>query len=169
MLQLFAQGQQIDLLNDNSVSVVMRSKMFQGSQGSRTWTLRCGRTANNVEIFEGMKSARQYALPAEVYYGGQPLVRGEIRLMGWDDAAYSVVVVASASTAHIDDQRKVVDVLRAYVEAHGGWGQWTPPSGHIGTHLEGGQQGRWAVADWWDCSARSMAQVLAMLSDVDNG
>lgn len=168
MLQLFARGQQIDLLNDISVSVVMRSKMFQGSQGSRTWTLRCGRTSNNVEIFEGMKSARQYTLPAEVYYVGQPLVRGEMRLMGWDDAAYSVVVVASASTAHIDDQRKVVDVLRAYVEAHGGWGQWTPPSGHIGTHLEGDQQGRWAVADWWDCSARSMAQVLAMLSDVDN-
>lgn len=168
MLQLFAQGQQIDLLNDNSVSVVIRFKMFQGSQGSRTWTLRCGRTASNVKIFEGMKLARQYTLPAEVYYGGQPLVRGEMRLMGWDDAAYSVVVVASASTAHIDDQRKVVDVLRAYVEAHGGWGQWTPPSGkHIGSNVEGKQGGRWVLADWWDYSQRSMADLVEMLGDVD--
>lgn len=168
MLQLLIQGRNIDLLNDNSVSVVMRSKMFQGSQGSRTWTLRCGRTANNEAVFRAMLANRDYVAEAAVYYGGVMLVRGDARLMGWDDAAYSVVVVASASTAHIDDQRKVVDVLRAYVEAHGGWGQWTPPSSkHIGSNIEGKQGGRWVLADWWDYSQRSMADMVEMLGDVD--
>lgn len=168
MLQLLINGRNIDLLNDNSVSLVLRSKMYQGSQGSRTWTLRCARTAHNAGIIGVMLNARQYVAPAAVYYGGIMLINGEARLMGWDDAAYSVVVVASASTAHIDDQRKVVDVLRAYVEAHGGWGQWTPPSGkHIGSNVEGKQGGRWVLADWWDYSQRSMAYLVEMLGDVD--
>lgn len=167
MIQVLIANNNIDLANGTAISLVFRSKMFGAAQGARTWTLRCGRTATNELVFGEMQRVRRYEAPAVVLFGGIPMVRGRMRLTGWDNAGYSVVVVADASTSLADDKRTVLQLFREWCDQRGGYGAADTSTMWRGTFERGDMSDRWMVSDWFFGSVPQLGPLIKMLRTID--
>lgn len=167
-IQLIADGVNIDLLSGQNITVTFRSKFFQSEQGSRTWQIKCARTPANVVFFDQKINSRTFVVSNVIlFYGGIELIRGSLRILGFDDTAYNVILISAASTALIDDQRKIVDIFRDEINRRGGFGAADLSDFHSGSQLGGKADGRWYICDYWDYSLPTMASEIKRIKNAD--
>lgn len=168
-IQLIADGVNIDLLSGQNIAVTFRSKFFQSEQGSRTWQIKCARTPANVVFFDQKINSRTFVVSNVIlFFGGIELIRGSLRILGYDDTAYNVILISAASTALIDDQRKIVDIFRDEINRRGGFGAADLSDFHSGSQLGGMADGRWLIGDYWDYSLPTMASEIKRIKNADN-
>ena len=168
-IQLIADGVNIDLLSGQNIAVTFRSKFFQSEQGSRTWQIKCARTPTNVVFFDQKINSRTFVVSNVIlFFGGIELIRGSLRILGYDDTAYNVILISAASTSLIDDQRKIVDIFRDEINRRGGFGAADLSDFHSGSQLGGMADGRWLFSDYWDYSLPTMASEIKRIKNADN-
>lgn len=168
-IQLIADGVNIDLLSGQNIAVTFRSKFFQSEQGSRTWQIKCARTPTNVMFFDQKINNRTFVVSNVIlFFGGIELIRGSLRILGYDDTSYNVILISAASTALIDDQRKIVDIFRDEINRRGGFGAADLSDFHSGSQLGGMADGRWLFSDYWDYSLPTMASEIKRIKNADN-